>query len=292
VSFMKFLYLDKKDRVRAWFTPWRLRALAALAAVILFLPVWPDMVDGRFVLEPSDHAVVRALVPGSIIRVYADEGQAVVAGAPLFEMRNLKLESRMDRSKADYDLASARANSAVLNYADFGPALQEREHLAQQTRDLASQVRSLDLKSPIAGVILTPRLRDWMGAYVPAGTELAEVGDLSAMRARIYVSEYDMNMFHLGSPARVRLDGMFKKRDAQMVALAPMSSEIAPGLLDLTKYKGLRPPNFYIVDLRVTNAAGTLRPGMTGTARLYGRRRSPAGLGWQAVADFFGRKVW
>jgi putative peptide zinc metalloprotease protein len=292
VSFMKFVYLDKKDRVRAWFTPRRLRACAALAAVILFLPVWPEMVEGRFVLEPSGRAVVRALVPGSITQVYADEGQTVVLGAPLFQMRNLKLESRMDRSKADYDLASARANSAVLNYADFGPALQERDHLAEQTRDLAFQVASLDLKSPISGVVLTPRLSDRLGAYVPAGTELAEVGNLSAMRARIYVSEYDMYRFHSGAAARVRLDGMFKKRDAQMVGVAPMSSEIAPGLLDLTKYKGLRPPNFYIVDLRLANADGTLKPGMTGTAMLYGRRRSPAGLVWQAVADFFGRKMW
>ncbi|MFY9560002.1 MAG: HlyD family efflux transporter periplasmic adaptor subunit [Terriglobales bacterium] len=292
VSFMKFVYLDKKDRVRAWFTPRRLRALTAALIVFLFLPVWHELVDGRFVLEPSDRAVVRALQPGSVIQVYADEGQAVVPGAPLFRMRNLKLESRLGRSKADYNLASARANSAVLSYADFGPALQEREHLAQQTRDLASQVTSLDLKSPIAGVVLTPRLSDRLGAYVPAGTELAEVGNLSTLRARIYVSEYDMYKFHSESHARVRFDGMFRKRDAQMVALAPVSSEIAPGLIDLTKYKGLRPPNFYIVDLRVGNADRTLKPGMTGTARLYGRRRSLAGMAWQAVADFFGRKIW
>jgi len=85
---------------------------------------------------------------------------------------------------------------------------------------------------------------------------------------------------------------MFAKREAKAGMVAPVSSDIAEGLIDLTKYKGLSPPNFYVVDLQVNNADGRLKPGMIGTARLYGRRRSLARLGWQSVADFFGRKMW
>jgi hypothetical protein len=67
---------------------------------------------------------------------------------------------------------------------------------------------------------------------------------------------------------------------------------MAPGLLNLSKFKGMRPPIFYAIDLLVKNEKGTLKPGMVGTARVYGRRRSIAGFCYQAVADFAGRKLW
>ena len=69
-------------------------------------------------------------------------------------------------------------------------------------------------------------------------------------------------------------------------------SDIAPALIDLSKYTGQRPPRFYVFELLVENQTGPMRPGMTGTARLYGRRRSLAGLATQSVGDFFGRKFW
>lgn len=292
VNFLKFLYLDKKDRVRAWFTPRRTQAVALAVILLMLLPLWHESIEGRFMLEASEKAVIRTLVPGTVIAVYGDEGQPVVAGAKLVQLRNLPLQSKLARSEADYKVATARANLASLRYADFGSALQERQQLEQKSTNLASEAANLELKSPISGVLMTPRLADRVGAYVPSGTELAEVANLSALRARLYVSEHDMYKFRAASPARLAIDGMFGKREAKASAVAPVSSDIAEGLIDLTKYKGLSAPNFYVVDLQVNNTDGRLKPGMIGTARLYGRRRSLAGLGWQSVADFFGRKIW
>jgi hypothetical protein len=65
-----------------------------------------------------------------------------------------------------------------------------------------------------------------------------------------------------------------------------------PGLEEQVQYKGLQPPNFYLVDLLAANPEGILRPGMAGTARIYGRRRSIAGFAWEEVSNFLGRKVW
>jgi hypothetical protein len=74
--------------------------------------------------------------------------------------------------------------------------------------------------------------------------------------------------------------------------VSPASTEIAPGLIDLSKFKGMRPPTFYEMDLWVTNSDGKLKPGMVGTARMYGQRRSLAGLAYREIADFVGRRVW
>ena len=291
-SFMKFVYLDKRDRIRAWFTPARKLALSAVAIVFALLPLWHESATGRFVLEPANSTVVRALVPGMVTRVYADEGQLVAAGAPLVQLRNIALDSKLARSQSELVMAAGRANSAIMHYADFGPAEQERTRLTRLTGDYASESAHLEASTPIAGVVTSPRVSDLVGRYVPEGTELVEVADVSRLRARIYVSEFEMYKLKEDAPARLQVDGMVGLHDARTVAVAPISSEIASGLIDLSKYKGQRAPRFYVFDLLVDNTGGSLKPGMAGTARVYGRRRSLAGLMLQQVEDFIGRKMW
>jgi hypothetical protein len=65
-----------------------------------------------------------------------------------------------------------------------------------------------------------------------------------------------------------------------------------PGLTDLSKFKGMRPPTFYQMSLLVSNLDGRLNPGMAGTARIYGERHSLGGFAYREVADFFARKAW
>jgi len=292
VNFMKFVYLDKKDRVWAWLASRHPLAIGAAAALVLLLPVWHDSVEGQFVLEPVQTAIVRNVVPGTVTRVYADEGMPVQAGEPLLQLRNLPLQSALARTAADYQVASERANSAVLHYADFGEADQERDRLATQAKELKEEAADLDVLSPISGVVLTPRVEEQLGSYVPEGTKLVQVADLSRLRARIFVSEYDLYKVALGSRARVEVDGLWRKLDARVTSLAPKSQEIDPALAQPDEYKGLRTPNFYVAQIEVSNSEGKLKPGMVGTARIYGARRSLAGLGWQQTWRFFVRKLW
>jgi putative peptide zinc metalloprotease protein len=292
VNFMKFVYLDKKDRVRAWFAPRRSLALAASAAVLLLIPVRRDAVAGRFILEPQNRAVVRAEVPGVITEVYADEGETLKAGMPLLSLRNLPLSSKLASSEAQYRVASGRATMAALRYGNFGVAVKEQERLASQTSELSSEAANLRLSSPISGVVLTARIRDRVGSYVTAGTELAEVADLSRLRARIYVSEHDMYKVRLRSGASLEVAGFLRTWDARALNIAALSTEMDSSLEEEVQYKGLRPPNFYVVDLVAANDDGRLKPGMIGTARIYGKRRSIAGFLWEEVGNFLGRKIW
>jgi len=292
VNFMKFVYLDKKDRVRAWFTPRRSLAVAVGIGALLLLPLRHDAVVGRFILEPYQRVVVRAEVPGIVTDVYADEGKPVEAGASLVRLRNLPLQSRLSRSESEYSIISDRAVSATLRYGNFGPVARERESLARKTNELSAEAANLGLKSPISGVVLTPRVTDRIGAYVTEGTDLLEIADLSQLRARIYVSEHDLYKLRVGSPASLQVEGIARKWEARALAISALSTEIDPGLGDQTQYKGLLPPKFYLADLMVANPEGILKPGMAGTARIYARRQSIAGFAWQEVSNFLGRKVW
>jgi putative peptide zinc metalloprotease protein len=292
VNFMKFVYLDKKDRVRAWFTPWRSLAVAVGIGLLLLIPWRHEAVVGRFILEPYTRSIVRAEVPGFVTDVYAEEGKPVAAGALLVRLRNLPLRSKLARSESEYRVASERAVSASLRYDNFGAAMKEEENLARQTSLLTTRAGELDLTSPISGVVLTPRVADRVGAYVTEGTELLEIADLNELRARIYVSEHDVYKLRVGSPARLQVEGIPKKWDARALAISARSTEIDPGLVDKTQFEGLLPPNFYLADLMVANPQGVLKPGMAGTARIYGRRQSLAGFLLEEVRNFLGRKVW
>jgi hypothetical protein len=292
VNFMKFVYLDKRDRVRSWSVARHPMYLLGSLLGFLCLPLWHETIQGRFLLEPQQRAIVRSLVPGAITRVYAAEGMKVAAGAPLFRMSNLPLQSRLGRSEADFAAAGVRATSAVLHYSDIGSATQDRDRLAEQSRDLRAQATSLDVVSPISGVVLTPRVGDRLASYVTEGTELVEIADLDKMRARIYVSEYDLHKLKLGSPARLMADGSLHKWDTHVASIAPRSSAIDPELAEASKLKGLRPPNFYVVDLPVANPDGVLKPGMVGVARIYGPRRSVVGLLGAAAKRALVRKLW
>jgi putative peptide zinc metalloprotease protein len=292
-NFMKFVYLDKKDRIASWFTPQRSIAIAAIALVVALLPLRRESSTGYFVLEAVNQAVIRSAVPGVVTGVYAAEGQWIPAGATVVRLRNALLDSRVAHAQAQYSVGQSRVVLANLrNSPDLGAANTERIQLGQQTQQLTLETAQLELRSPIAGLVLTPRLTDEVGTYLPAGTEVAEVADLTTMRARVHVSEHDLSKFHIGSEVRLLANGYFKIADASVAGIEPAPSDIPPGLIDLSKYKGLRPPNFYVVIVTLSNRGGLLKPGMVGTAKVYGQQRSLAGFVWREIRDFCGRRAW
>ncbi|HKF25659.1 MAG TPA: HlyD family efflux transporter periplasmic adaptor subunit [Candidatus Acidoferrum sp.] len=289
VNFMKLVYLDKKDRVRAWIAS---RPLALTAAVVVFclLPLWHQSTSGRFVLEPARRFVVRAEVPGVVSDVFVDEGSLVRAGEPLARLRNLPLRSEAALAEARLLVASSRAITAEQRHGEYGAAMKERDRLAVESAQLRLKAEDLELLSPMAGVVLTPRVADRIGSYLTEGTTLLEVADVAALRARIYVSEYDMYKVRPGAPARLYVEGTVGTWDSSAVSVTPAASPGDPTLADPTKFKGLRPPQFYAVEIPVSGS--TLKPGMAGTARVYGQRRSLVGLAIEGLRVVLGRKIW
>jgi len=291
VRFMKMVYLDKKERVRAWLTVPRIVALSTAALVIIFLPLWPDSVEGRFVLEPVHKAGIHAEVAGRVTRVLAREGQSVSAGQPLVELSNLQMESAAAGADADLHVASDQVNLALLRYGDFGPAEYKRQAMAERNRTLAAQVALLRITSPISGVVVTPRLDDLLGAYLESGTEIAEVADPSIMTARIYIPEFAMREVRLGSRVRLQTESRALPLTATLLSVAPASMLMEPGLIPKDQLKGITPPRFYIGSALLGNT-GELREGMTGTAKIFVTRRSIAGFLYIFTHDLIDRKIW
>ncbi len=292
VNFMKFVYLDKKDRIVAWFKLQNSLVMAAFLFILLALPLLHESVSGRFLLEPAQMAVIHARVSGTVTQLDAVEGQQVKPGAVLASLRNLPLQSGVEYTKARLSMANERAKAASLHYVDYGLALKEKEGLANQVQQLSDMESALQITSPIAGTVMTPRVHDLLGGSVKEGQELLQVVDLSLMRARIYISEYDLYKIRKDEKGRLQVQGMFNTWAAQIVSIAVRPTEIDSRLLGKNELQGMNPPHFYVVDLVVQNPEAILKPGMTGIARVYGQRRSLLGLGWELILNFFGRKIW
>ena len=190
--FMRDVYSDKKDRVRAWLVPWRVALFTLAALVITFAPVWRETVEGRFILEPVQRSVLRAHVPGQVVQAEAEEGQFVVAGSPLLRLSNLTLESEAAETDSQLRLASARLTQAQIRYTDQAGARGQWQELAERNHLFRQQLAQLTLVTPIAGVVVTPRVRDLLGSYLEPGSEAVEVDDISVLRARIYVAGPDL----------------------------------------------------------------------------------------------------
>jgi len=291
VRLMKNVYLDKKDRVRAWFTPARIATCAAVMLALLFTPVWPDFVEGRFVLEPAKKAVVRTQMPGIVARVNVSENERVQAGSELVQLENLDLESEAAQANAGYREASARAIGASLRYTDYGRAQHEQAQSAVRDKALATNLAELNVTSPISGTVLTPRLQDLEGTYLDAGAMVAEVADLSKMRARIYIPEFGVRDVKVGTRTRLQLESKAWPLTGQLASVAPVSSEIDAGLTDQQQLSGIVPPPFYVGFVELPND-GSLREGMSGMAKMYVRRRSVAAIAARFTRDLVDGRFW
>ena len=292
VRFMKTLYLDKKERARRWLVTPRAAFVGALAMLLLFTPIWPETRTGRFNLEPIRKAAVHASVAGEVASVFPAEGQFVAAGAPLVRLRNLDLEGRAAQVASELQVASLRAAQARLHYADYSRAERERESLRHQSAELASQLSALQPLSPLSGIVITPRLADLAGSSVEAGALLLEVADVSVLRARIYLPEFDLREVRAGDQVSLKMDSSFERLHSHVVEVAPLASGMEPGLAPVEGYKGLTGLDFYGVTALVPNPDGQLRVGVSGTAKILVAHRTLAGLAGKQVRDFVDRKIW
>ncbi len=290
MRFMKTLYLDKRESLRM--TSKRVRlAVGGAALVVLLVPWWHENVDARFITEGAQHAVLRAPVEGTVVEVFADEGQAVAAGSPLVRLTSLKLESEAAAAQSALASATARATQAQLQYANFGAAERERQKRSAVAGTLREQMAALEVRSPIAGEVVTPRVHDLLGSHLQAGTVIAEISQLSPLKVRLYVPEFRMRDVHPQQEVRLHFDSQFAGRTGQLAEISPVSSELPPGLAEAVEYQGIRPPQYYVGTV-ILPSDGLLKEGMTGTAKLRVSRRSIVSLGWRDVRDFLGRKVW
>jgi putative peptide zinc metalloprotease protein len=288
--FMKDFYLDKAEMIRGWLGR-RGLATALVALFLIFAPLWPETVGGRFFLEPQQRAVLRAPVAGQVTQVWTHEGMAVRVGAPIFRLENPGLQQEANQAQADLSSADVELRRAQSIYAGVAPARADQAADLGRYQSLARQVGALQIVSPIAGTVVTPEIGNLKGSFVSEGTQLAEVDDVTVLSARIFVPEFQIHKVRPAAGCSLKLESLFSPLSGKVNSIGPASAEIAPGLVSQEKYQGIAGPRYYVATVRIENP-GSLRPGMSGDAKIRVGRRSIAMLLGDSVLEFARRKIW
>jgi putative peptide zinc metalloprotease protein len=259
--------------------------------VIGLVPIWPRYVQARVELEPVRREIVRTAVPGNVVAVFVREGDHVVPGQSLVQLQDYGIESKFHATGSNLVEAKNEEIRAQLDYNNAGAAMEQRRQSAVEASTSRQAMDSLTPAAAIRGVVASNRITDLKGTYLETGSVVAEIADTSAMRARIFVPEFEVNHVRPGQDVRLLLDGRYSPISGAITEVVPASSVLTSGLESATAYKGLANMRFYVAEAILPND-GNLRDQMSGTAKIRIGRQSIASMVGRELSDFVGRKVW
>ena len=187
-----------------------------------------------------------------------------------------KLSSKKDYEVAEElvslrskELEESKGNLKLLLAGNRPETIEATEaevaRLAAQQRYLEEQLQRLRIVSPIAGVVITHRLKEKLGASLKKGDLVTEVHDLKSVTAEISIPEKEISVVKPGQDvvlkARAHLRESFR---GKVTAIAPVATKPAEGVLQ----------HDFLVTTVLDNADSSLKPEMTGNAKVYcGERR-------------------
>lgn len=135
----------------------------------------------------------------------------------------------------------------------------EVARLEAEAEEIARKLAACDLKAPAAGQVVTPKLETKLGNFLPAGAELLEIVDTTALVAEVQILESEIGEVRVGQPVSLRLSA-FPDRTfpAKAIEIAPAAETDKLGRAT------------FQVRCAIDDASGVLRPGMTGAAKIDG----------------------
>jgi RND family efflux transporter MFP subunit len=261
--------------------------VAAAAAVIFFLAVCPlpMRVEGDAVVDAQHVATVAAPVDGNVEKVYAHEGQRVAAGEVLGALNDWQWRANLAAAEAKYQQALLQMEDDLAHgSARAGSDRANVNYLRSEAAQARARVDSAQLRSPIAGIVVTPNLENLAGEHLDAGAPFAQVLDLNSAVVRIAVPERDAELLRSGEPAAIKLDSYPQRTWHDRVSVVSPQAVAGDG------------ERTFSAEVPVPNADAALHAGMSGKGKVsigwrpagYVLLRGPALWIWQTLWNWIG----
>ncbi len=203
-------------------------------------------------------AAVASRLPGTLDEVLADEGDAVKAGQPLFQVDRVNLENQVAIAKDDQAVAQAARAEALAAQAEAEAAHAKAQTDAERFRRLYNDSRSVTKDA-------------WEKAELQLRSAAAALA-----RAQAAVATADAKILQAATALRIA-----EKNLADSRGLAPFDGVITQKLQDRGDYAGAGTPIFMMDDPRVRELCLTL------TADRY----ADVAVGKTVVAADFGQEL-
>ena len=293
---LRLFYLDKKEFLMSRRARPYLAGIAAALLLILAIPWSRQTIRAHIVLRPVSLIRVEAPEDATVLDVLARERDDVRQGQVVVSLASATLESRVLGLAAQRDRLQ-KESSRSRESADAGAIFQTSQRAsAVDALQRTSEIRKahLNVWSPSAGRILTPRTEDLTGRFVRAGTLLMEIGDCQRLIAEIPVSERFLTDLRVGAPVSVQLRGQPTR------ILKGSVVSVSPATLSLPQTTGrvkgatlpLNRPDRFVAIAQFENPASWIPPGMSGEAKIRLERVSYLSRAWRIVREWVQRTIW
>ena len=261
----------------------RRRAVILGAGALALLLAWPFhyRIGADCRIAPTVKRVVAAPFESQLRKSFVRPGDTVREGEPLGELDNRELKLKeaeltaaRERALKQRDRAmSGRDKSEGADFAAAQVASFEAQSVGQELELVRRKLAMLEVKAPLAGVIVSGDLRRAEGQPVPRGQVLWEVAPLDAMIVEIDVPDREGSRVRAGQPVHVRLEAFGGGRWESTVSRVHPQSEQREGR------------NVFIGEADIAPGLNNdLRPGMRGRAAIESDRRP---LAW-----ILGHRFW
>lgn len=180
----------------------------AIAAVLLLIPL-PFNLPGSCRLLPVRRAVVVSQLPGRISEVLVSDGDKVANDEVLVQLDDSEQKSQLRIAKQEELRLQADADQlTALNQRGAAAVARLQFERARNERQLHEQrLERTKIRSPMAGVVMTPDLESRKGDAVTEGAQIAVVADPSTWKLNVDIAEADvallLDRLKSGTPVKV-----------------------------------------------------------------------------------------
>jgi RND family efflux transporter MFP subunit len=239
------------------------RRAAAVIAFLVLVP-WPMRVSTDATVVPAERRTVSAIGGGVVQRVLVHEGDLVPAGQVLAQLDSS--DDQMKLAEADAALAQSRRELAEAEFRNDPSAAGQakiRGEMHQAQVELEQQrVLESQLRSPIAGIVITAKVQDKTGSMIKPGEAFCEVVAQDRMAAEMSVPENDLALVQPGKKVVLKLNAYPTTTFEGEVDRIGAQTKAEAG------------DQYFIVRAIFANRDGLARSGMVGRGRIR------AGGGW------------
>jgi RND family efflux transporter MFP subunit len=245
---------------------------AGIVALFLTIIPWPMRVGTDATVVPFQRRTVSAIQGGVVKQVFVREGDLVTPGQLLAQLDDS--EDRIKLIEADAALSQVRRELAEAEFRNDPAAAgqaQIRSQLYSSEVALEQQrINDARLTSPIAGIVITPKVEEKFGSMIKSGDSFCEVVSQDRMAAEMSVPETDLALVSSGENVSLKLNAFPTTTFEGTVDRIGAQTRIDSG------------DQYFLVRAIFENAGGKARNGMVGRARIRSRG-GWFGSGWYPI---------
>lgn len=231
---------------------------AAAILILLFAIPWRLRVEGPARILPGRRAAVTAAVDGTVMSVLRHEGDRVAPGEVIATLDPQTYRAAVADARSAYQIAESEI-ARFRESGDSAAMFEAQSKLDEMKARVALEEKRLadtNLRAPVAGIIVTPRIEERVGQFMTKGSEFCVVADVGIITAEVAVPEEEASLIRPGEQVTLKLNP-YPTRTFRGVLERPGSHVRVEG-----------DERFVVAEVRVDSSEEQLKTGMQGKAKV------------------------